>query len=84
MKLGLPDAELCLSPARFVRLHEARGTRIRCVVGCLWITVTGSAEDVFLRDGDSFKIPAPGLVLIEALVASRLVLDLAEPLLEVA
>lgn len=56
-----------LESAAPLRLRGARGQRVRVDAGCVWITVEGLADDVFLHAGEMFRIPGDGLTLIEAL-----------------
>lgn len=53
------------------RAADAGGLRIRCLSGCLWVTREGDAADFLLRAGEEFRTEKPGLVVAEALVASR-------------
>lgn len=74
MKLDLSGTELFLPAGRLLRLECARGKRIVCTAGILWITVAGNSEDVFLRAGECYDIPTHGLVLVEGLENSQLAL----------
>lgn len=49
-----------------LRLTHARGRRIVCRQGCVWVTAAGWPEDIFLSAGDRWTIPGNGLVLVEA------------------
>jgi len=71
MKLDLSGAELLLPAGSLLRLEAAFGKRITCTAGVLWVTVAGESEDVFLRAGECYDIPAQGLVLVEGLENSR-------------
>ena len=71
MKLDLSGAELYLPAGGLLRLEGASGKRITCTAGILWITVAGESEDIFLRAGECYDIPAQGLVLVEGLENSR-------------
>lgn len=46
-------------------LKSARGTRIRVLSGCAWITERGSAADHVLEAGSEYRIAGDGLVVIE-------------------
>lgn len=48
-------------------LRVAGTTRIECVAGKVWLTVTGAAGDVFLHPGESFTVEWPDMALTEAL-----------------
>ena len=58
--------EVVLHADRPLRLSNARGRRIRCTAGCVWLTAPGLAADVFLHVDDTWEIGTDGLVLIEA------------------
>jgi hypothetical protein len=49
-----------------LRLARARGRRVTCERGCVWITAPGQLDDVFLYPGQTWIVPANGLVLVEA------------------
>lgn len=64
-----------LAPGRPLRLRRARGRRVVCERGCVWITAPGVASDIFLHAGQRWTIPANGLVLIEAEGSALVTLD---------
>jgi hypothetical protein len=57
---------LALQPGQPLRLGRARGRRVVCERGCVWITAPGEPDDIFLHAGQHWTIPANGLVLVEA------------------
>lgn len=57
---------MALTPGRPLRLTWARGRRISCERGCVWITAPGVTSDIFLHAGEQWTIPANGLILVEA------------------
>ncbi len=63
--------KLCLQKGEVVHADEIPDA-IVCARGKLWITQTGLARDVLLRDGESYQPRSGGLVVIEALEASCL------------
>ena len=46
MNFDLYNSELCLAHNAPVRLMSARGVRICCTAGRVWLTVDGEAMDV--------------------------------------
>ncbi|RJG07589.1 DUF2917 domain-containing protein [Noviherbaspirillum cavernae] len=54
-----------------LRLTNARGRRMECVEGVLWITAYGGLDDIFLHPGDVFVIPHDRLVLAEGVGHGR-------------
>jgi hypothetical protein len=59
-----------------LRLIAAKGRRIHCVEGEVWISLYDHPEDVFLRPGGVFTIMNDGLVLVEAIHSCRIRVDL--------
>jgi hypothetical protein len=64
-----------LAPGRPLRLRWARGRRVACDRGCVWITAPGETNDIFLHAGQHWTIPANGLVLVEAEGSAVVTLD---------
>ena len=75
MKIDLGSGELCLADNRPLSLREARGLRVVCTAGTIWLTVEGEAGDVFLRPGQSHCIVSNGLALIESIGSGRIRLE---------
>ena len=65
------NSELCLAHNAPVRLMSARGVRVICTAGRIWLTVEGEAGDVFLAAGESHLIRGRGLALLEAIGSGR-------------
>lgn len=64
-----------LERLQIIRLRGARGVRISCSRGSLWITQEGVARDDFLVPGVSQEIETDGVVVIEAMLPSSLTID---------
>ena len=81
MKFDFDTAILELDRRQMLKLRGARGVRVGCRAGTLWVTQEGRVDDQFLAAGSVIEIEADGLVLIEALAPSRAFLDtgLASP-----
>jgi hypothetical protein len=58
--------EVALEPKHVLRVAAARGGHVTCRLGCVWITAPGELNDIFLFAGQTWEIPGPGLVLVEA------------------
>ncbi len=58
---------LSLSAGRHAVLADARGTRIACADGVLWITQYGDLRDIVLNAGDAFVVDRDGKVVVNAL-----------------
>jgi hypothetical protein len=60
-----------LPKGRIRRVPAARGCRVECLSGSLWITQDGDYRDVVLAPGESFEFDRPGDALVSALADSR-------------
>jgi len=63
-----------LKERALLRLRGAEGTQIVGTAGSLWVTAEGDPVDYFIEPGQPHRITGQGLVVIEALVPSRLAL----------
>lgn len=59
-----------------LRFSKAKGRRVECLSGVVWITACNELSDYMLRAGDQFVIPNNGLTLIEAIGDCRVRIDL--------
>ena len=50
-----------------LRLTRAKGHRVECVAGRVWITAYNEGGDIELTPGQKFIIPNHGLALVDAL-----------------
>jgi len=57
---------LALPRGQTLRLRDARGARIECLAGSLWITQHGDRRDVTLQPGESFTLDRDGATLLYA------------------
>ncbi|MBN8449273.1 MAG: DUF2917 domain-containing protein [Candidatus Accumulibacter sp.] len=71
MDLDLYKSELCLTDNAPIRLLSARGVRITCTAGLVWLTIEGEAGDVFLAPGQSHLVRGRGLGLLEGIGSGR-------------
>lgn len=71
MKIELRSGEIDLPADRPLRLSKARGIRLHCTSGVIWVTVAGQAEDIFLSPGQSWQVAGEGLCLIESIGHGR-------------
>jgi hypothetical protein len=74
MDLQLHRAGIQLDAKRFLTLRDARGTRVLCIAGELWITQDRDTTDYVLGPGDALEIGVDGVVVVHGLHASRLLL----------
>ncbi|EXI78713.1 MAG: hypothetical protein AW10_02867 [Candidatus Accumulibacter appositus] len=71
MDFDLYNSELYLAHNAPVRLMSARGVRIVCTAGRVWLTVEGEAGDILLAAGESHLVRGRGLALLEAIGDGR-------------
>jgi Protein of unknown function (DUF2917) len=72
MRLLLGQSKLGLEPDQLVAVRDARGVRVACLSGALWITQEHRTADVILETGQSTVIDSRGLTLVMALSPSTL------------
>jgi Protein of unknown function (DUF2917) len=63
-----------LERREMVPVEDARGGRIVCLRGRIWITEYGSTGDIVLEAGESYKISREGVAVVQALRDARVVL----------
>ena len=78
MEIDLRSGEVCLLDNQPVRLNDARGLRITCTAGTIWITLTGISEDIYLHPGESWLISNDALSLVESLGGGKVRFEQAE------
>jgi hypothetical protein len=57
---------LALSAGRYAVLADARGTRIACADGILWITQYSDLRDIVLHAGESFVVDRDTKIIVSA------------------
>ena len=77
MEIDLKQSELCLAHNVPIRLPAARGLRVTCTAGVVWLTVAGEAGDILLLPGQSHVVRGRGLALLEAIGSGRVRLEKA-------
>lgn len=63
---------VALAPGELLRLEGARGRRVTCEAGHLWITEEAQPEDVWLAAGQRVALVGDGLAVLEAKGHARL------------
>jgi hypothetical protein len=56
-------------------LDRAKGVRVSCVEGSLWLTEERGAADVVLQPGQSYEVEATGRTLVQAMSRSRVAVE---------
>lgn len=67
MRIDVSSGEIRLTENQPLSLRDARGLRVECTSGIVWITLSGQAGDVFLKPGESHLLRGNGLALIECI-----------------
>lgn len=62
-----------LARRELLALDRAKGSRLTCASGEVWITVEGCQQDIILRPGESWRVEDSAPVVISALQPSLLV-----------
>lgn len=77
---ALRSSDTTLAAEKIWPIRRARGHRIICADGELWITIDGQLDDYFLHSGETFVVPGDGRVVIYAVrdSAFRIVAPVAE------
>lgn len=57
-----------------VSMRNAKGVRISCLEGALWITLDGDPADTIVEPGQSFRVDRAGTAVVLALRDSRVML----------
>lgn len=71
--------EKCLPQSALLLLKgDHSGESLSVLSGMVWITQSGSLEDILLGAGESFDIPRKGTVLAESLKDARLLVSGSE------
>ena len=67
MNIRLRHAPICLPKGQAALLDDARGARVHCRGGSVWVTQEGDRRDVVLEPGDSILIERDGMAVVSAL-----------------
>jgi Protein of unknown function (DUF2917) len=67
MRLAIEHCAVQLDGNALLAMRGARGARVECVAGTVWLTIAGQNGDFFLRPGDRLLIESNGLVVAEGL-----------------
>lgn len=81
MRNTIRNSELQLENAHPISLGQARGQHVICLSGTLWLTEQGASEDIFLKPGESHYLGKQGLVVVEGIGVSRMLLQTQQPAL---
>jgi len=65
MQRSPQEQEIRLAAGELIAFRGARGARLECSAGMVWLTVEGLPNDFLLAQGEHLSIGHNGLVLIE-------------------
>jgi quercetin dioxygenase-like cupin family protein len=74
MKTAKPIV-LELPEGNIIPLRDARGAKVVCLEGSLWITLDQHRNDIVLQRGQSYEVPKNGITLVQAMGAARLSIE---------
>ncbi|KAB2926541.1 MAG: DUF2917 domain-containing protein [Dechloromonas sp.] len=80
MKIDPGSGELGLADNHPLSLRGARGLRVVCTAGTIWLTEDGEPGDVFLLPGQSHRLAGNGLALVESIGGGKMRLERPERL----
>jgi hypothetical protein len=66
-----------LEPHSVLPLREARGARLSCLEGALWITEQGNRNDFVVEQGQVHELSGDGEAVVQAMGAARIAMELA-------
>ena len=67
MKIDVSASEIRLIDHYPISLRGARGLRITCTAGTVWITIAGEPGDTFIGAGQSHVVQGNGLAIVESI-----------------
>lgn len=67
MQLSLQHGVFQLGADRPLAFRRAKGVRVECLAGRIWLTLEGRAGDIVLGPGESWRLDSHGLALVEGL-----------------
>ena len=70
MKICTAASRLIFTAGQTATLRNARGTRIECLSGALWLTQDRDARDIVLDPGGAFTLDRRGEAVVHALKQS--------------
>jgi hypothetical protein len=64
-----------LEPHSILPMREAKGARLECIDGAVWITEEGNRNDFILEHGDAHALADDGRAVVQAIGAARIALE---------
>jgi Protein of unknown function (DUF2917) len=72
MRNELTSVSLPLARGAILKMRSARGMRVECIAGCIWITHDGELRDIVVETGQGHTFDSDRPTLISALDDARL------------
>jgi hypothetical protein len=66
---------LDLAHEGLLAIRDGQSTRIRVQEGTLWVTEEGDVKDTVLGRGESYTLRRPGIAVLTALGATRIIVE---------
>jgi ferric-dicitrate binding protein FerR (iron transport regulator) len=73
--MSKPKFVVELQQGDLLPLDRAKGVRVSCLEGSLWLTEERAAADVVLQPGQSYEVEATGRTLVQAISRSRVAVE---------
>jgi ferric-dicitrate binding protein FerR (iron transport regulator) len=73
--MSKPKFVVELEQGDLLPLDRAKGVRVSCVEGSLWLTEERAAADIVLQPGQSYEVEAAGRTLVQAMSRSRVAVE---------
>ncbi|NMG74400.1 DUF2917 domain-containing protein [Aromatoleum diolicum] len=67
MRMSLSNGIIQLDALKPLAIRDARGVRLECTAGRVWLTVQGQPGDFYLAAGDGLCLASNGLALVEGM-----------------
>lgn len=79
MNIRLSQSNVCLAKGQLMSLAGAKGSRIVCHSGNVWITQDGDPRDVVLSRGEAFTLDRAAPTIVSALAPAVLAVQPPAP-----
>ena len=67
MRMSLSNGIIQLDEWKPLAIRGARGLRIECTAGKVWLTIHGQPGDFYLAAGEGLRLASNGLALVEGM-----------------
>jgi len=67
MRVSLSNGIIQLDEWKPLAFRDARGVRLECTAGRVWLTVEGQPGDFYLAAGEGLRLASNGLAVVEGM-----------------